>query len=98
MVCVHHKICTNFKTKHNSDVQHPTEIKGASVVTPSTIPDSSSNMIGGIHTTIKDKKRIIDIVYTSCSWMDKDSYGIMKVRQVIQNQVFKNLKFVKGEG
>ena len=30
--------------------------------------------------------------------MDEDPYEVMKVRQVIRNHVFKNLKFVKGEG
>ena len=30
--------------------------------------------------------------------MDEDPYEIMKVRQLIRDHVFKNLKFVKGEG
>ena len=30
--------------------------------------------------------------------MDEDEYETMKVRQLIRNHVFKNLKFVNGEG
>ena len=98
MVCVHHKICTDFKMTNISDVQTPREIEGVSVATSSNITDSSSNMTVGIPTTIEDKKRRIDAVYASDSWMDEDPYEILKMRQVVIYHVFKNLKFVKGEG
>ena len=98
MVCVHHNICINFLMTNTSDVQTPREIEGVFIAMPSTIIDSSSNSICGVPTTIEDKIRRIDAVYTSSSWIDEDQYEIIKVRQVIRKHVFKNLKFVKGEG
>ena len=89
MVCVRHKICAKFKMTNTSDVQTPREMEGVSIATPSTIANSSSNTIGGIHTIIEDKKRSINAVYVSDSWMNEDPYEIMKVIQAIQYHVFK---------
>ena len=51
---------------------------------------------------IEDKKRKINAVYASGSWMAEDSYGIMKVKELnrnhVFNHVFKNLKSIEGEG
>ena len=98
MACMHHKICTKFKMTNTSDVQTQREIEGVSINMPNTITDSSSDTIGGVPTTIEVKKRKIEAIYASGSWMDEDPYEITKVRQVIQNEVFNNLKFIKGYG
>ena len=95
---IDHKICTIFIMLHNSDIQTPREIGGASITTASTITDTSSNAAGRVPTTIDDKKRRIEAVYASGSWMDEDTYEILKVRQLIRDHVFKILKFIKGEG
>ena len=72
--------------------------RAVSISTASTIKDSSSNTTGTVPTSSEDKKRKMNDVYASGRWMDEDSYEVMKVRQVIRNHVFKNLRFVKGEG
>ena len=84
---------------NNSDVQTPREIGDASITTASIIIDASSNNAGRVPTSIEDKKKKIDAVYPSSSWIDEDPYEIMKVRQLIRNHVFKNLSLsrVKNE-
>ena len=87
-----------FMMINTSDIQTPSEIEAASIATASTITDSRSNTTTIVPTSIEGKKRKINAIYSSGRWMDEDPYEIMKVRQVIRNHVFKNLKFVKGEG
>ena len=83
---------------NTSDIQNLSEIEAMSIATASTIIDSRSNTTTTVPTSIEGKKRKINAVYSSGRWMDEDPYEVMKVRQVIINHVFKNLKFVKGEG
>ena len=82
----------------NSDVQTPREIGGASICEASTITDASNNTEDRVPTTIDEKKKKIEAVYASSSWMDEDRYETLKVKSLIRTNVFKNLKFVKGEG
>ena len=63
-----------------SHVQNPMEIWGDIVTTTGTITNDCSNTAGRVHMYIDDKKRKINTVYTSGSWMDEDPYGIMKVK------------------
>ena len=64
-----------------TDIQHPMEIWGDIITTASTITNDCSNTAGRVPMYIDDKKRKINTVYISGSWMDEDPYEIMKVKQ-----------------
>ena len=81
-----------------SHVPNPREIGSETITTTSIITDDITNTMYRVLMYVKDKNRKIDVVYASGSWMAEDSYGIMKVKELNRNHVFKNLKFVKGEG
>ena len=48
--------------------------------------------------TVEGKKRKFDEVYSSRRWQEEDKYEVQKVKQIVRNNIFKHLKFVKGEG
>ena len=66
-----------------------------STISGITNDDSTTSDIG---LSIVDKKRKIDAIFLSNQWKEEDEYEITKLRQVIRNQIFKHVKFVKGEG
>lgn len=65
----------------------------------STITD---NTVDSRHTdeqlTTEQKKRKFEQVYSSRRWQDEDTYEVQKVKQIVRNNIFKHVKFVKGEG
>ena len=78
------------------------------VSTIHTNPENTSSVVSNITeepvsisddtTSIIEKKRKIEAVYSSGQWKDEDEYEVAKIRQVIRNHIFKHVKFVKGEG
>ena len=60
------------------------------------------NTISSRHTdeqlTIEQKKRKFEQVYSGCRWQEEDKYEVQKVKQIVRNNIFKHVKFVKGEG
>ena len=98
MVDVDHKICIICIMLNTSDVQTPREIGGTYITTASTITDASTTTASRGNSIIDDKKRKIKAICASSSWMVEDPYEVQKVKSLIRTNVFKNLKFVKGEG
>ena len=76
------------------DLRENTE-NGSSIV--SNITDEQIS-IADESLSIIEKKRRLEDVYNSGQWKDEDEYEIAKIRQVIRNHIFKQVKFVKGEG
>ena len=48
--------------------------------------------------TTEQKKRKFEQVYSSRRWQEEDQYEVLKVKQIVRNNIFKHVKFVKGEG
>ena len=48
--------------------------------------------------TTEQKKRKFEEVYSSRRWQEEDKYEVQKVKQIVRNNIFKQVKFVKGEG
>ena len=48
--------------------------------------------------TTEQKKRKFEQIYSSCRWQEEDQYEVQKVKQIVRNNIFKHVKFVKGEG
>ena len=48
--------------------------------------------------TTEQKKRKFEQVYSGRRWQEEDKYEVQKVKQIVRNNIFKHLKFVKGEG
>jgi len=48
--------------------------------------------------TTEQKKRKFEQVYASRRWQEEDKYEVQKVKQIVRNNIFKHVKFVKGEG
>ena len=100
-----YQMMKNHNTGHNSFipdlVMTRTNIGGTeqdnetSTISGITNDDSTTSDIG---LSIIDKKRKIDAIFLSNQWKEEDEYEITKLRQVIRNQIFKHVKFVKGEG
>ena len=65
---------------NTADIQTPSEIEAVYISTASTITDSSIKTTISVPTSIEGKKRKINAVYVSGRWMDKNPYGVMKVR------------------
>ena len=82
--------------KDDSDVQTPREIGGTSIYEASTISNASNITASRRNTIIDDKKRKIEAIYASSSWMVEDPFEIMTVKSLIRTNVFKSSKFVKG--
>lgn len=100
-----YQMMKNQNTGHNLFIPnlvmtHPS-IGGAeqdnetSTISGITNDESTTSDIG---LSIIDKKRKIDAIFLSNQWKEEDEYEITKLRQVIRNQIFKHVKFVKGEG
>ena len=73
----------------DSDVQTPREIGGVSIYEASAILDASIITASREHTILEEKKRKIEAIYASRSWMDEDQYEIDKVKRVIRLNFFK---------
>ena len=48
--------------------------------------------------TTEQKKRKFEQVYSGRRWQEEDKYKVQKVKQIVRNNIFKHVKFVKGEG
>ena len=48
--------------------------------------------------TTEQKKRKFEQVYSGRRWQEEDKYEVQKVKQIVRNNIFKHVKFVKGEG
>ena len=48
--------------------------------------------------TTEQKKRKFEQVYSGHRWQEEDKYEVQKVKQIVRNNIFKHVKFVKGEG
>ena len=48
--------------------------------------------------TVEEKKRKFEQVYSGRRWQEEDKYEVQKVKQIVRNNIFKHVKFVKGEG
>lgn len=65
----------------------------------STITDNTNGSRSTEHNlTTEEKKRKLDEVYSSRRWQEEDKYEVQKVKQIVRNNIFKHVKFVKGEG
>ena len=65
----------------------------------STITDNTNGSRSTEHNlTTEEKKRKLAEVYSSRRWQEEDKYEVQKVKQIVRNNIFKHVKFVKGEG
>ena len=48
--------------------------------------------------TTEQKKRKYEQVQSSRRWIEEDQYEVQGVKQIVRNNIFKHVKFVKGEG
>ena len=60
--------------------------------------DTSGSRRADQNLTVEGKKRKFDELYSSRRWQEEDKYEVQKVKQIVRNNIFKHLKFVKGEG
>lgn len=83
-----------------------TEVSGSDGSTDvSTLGSQTSHMSAEeslrrmeMNLTIREKKRKIEELYSNGRWMDQCEHEITKVKTIVRNDIFANVKFVKGEG
>ena len=65
----------------------------------STITDNTGNSVERDEQLITEqKKRKFEQIYLSRRWQEEDKYEVQKVKQIVKNNIFKHVKFVKGKG
>ena len=84
---------TSDITDIGTDYTHVPSVN--STITGST---SSSWRVNEQQLSTEEKKRKIDEVYSSKRWQEEDKYEANKVKVITRTNIFKHVKFIKGEG
>ena len=81
---------TNHSSSQSYLSQHSTESRSSVVTTESVLEDNALST--------DEKKRKLQVLYYGSKYKEEDKYEIQKVRKIVRDNVFQQVKFCRGEG